>query len=241
MTTQRIIFETSDKTLAEHFAVVPLKKEVPPWYKDLDMHIGPGGLSLDAMIRAGTYNGNKTIKYCVPVLDYLTSGYLIKAAMHLKIRNLGGKDGVESGLQYVTTHSERVEHHSNAQCPVHIDGRQHVYAKLDNPWKIITPKGYSCLFYQPFYADLNVKFRLFPAIVDTDTYPVSVNFPGFALGDDEVEILPGTPLMVVFPFKRDAWKMELVVRDKPQAEKGLMNYLLHRAYKTFFHQPKSFK
>lgn len=241
MTTQRIIFEVGEKTLADHFAVAPLKREVPQWYKDLDMHISPGGLSLDAMISGGAPNGNKTMKYCVPVLDYLTSGYVIKAAMHLKIRNgEKGKGDVAPGLQYVTSHTERVEHHAHAQCPFPFHGRKHTYPKLGNPWTVITPPGYSCLFYQPFYADIETNLRMFPAIVDTDTFPVPVNFPGMVLGDGEAEIVPGQPLMAVFPFKREEWRMEVRVRDKPE-DRGLMGYLLHRAYKAFYHRPKSFK
>ena len=60
-------------------------------------------------------------------------------------------------------------------------------------WTIITPPGWSCLFVSPLNRP-NGLFEVIAGIVDTDTYPVPVNFPGMVLGDGEAEIVPGQPL-----------------------------------------------
>lgn len=236
----RISFATENPIIAEHFPVLPMKKLVPEWYKKLDMHIGEGGLSLDAAVRSGSVHGNKTLRYCVPVLDFLTSGYAITSAVHLKIRN--GQvleEGGPTGLDYVTSENRLVETHSNRQCPVHIGGAKRTYPKVGNVWTVKTPPDYSCLFYQPFYDSLEPKLRFFPAIVDTDSYPRPVNFPGWVDGDAEVELLPGQPIMCVFPFKREGWRMD--IRVEPEQRNSLMNHLLDRAYAKFFHKKKVWK
>ncbi len=236
----KIEFETGDPSVAAHFSVQPIKREVPGWYKDLDPFIEPE--SLDAVVRAGNAHGNLTMRHCVPILDYLTSGYVIRSTIHLRIRN-NPREGTDEagGLSYIVSNTSMVETHAHKQCPVHIGGKRLTYPKLNNPWRIITPKGYSCLFYQPFYADMETRLRLFPAIVDTDTYPQAVNFPGYVIGDDEVEILPGAPLMAVFPFKRDDWTMETRVRAKSEEDRGLMAHFLTGAHRRVFHQKKSYK
>ncbi len=86
------------------------------------------------------------------------------------------------------------------------------FYKIINPWRVITPKGYSCLFVPPLN-NTDDRFSIIPGIVDTDQYINPINFPIVLNGDKypilETTIKKGTPYVQVIPFKRDNWKMKL--------------------------------
>jgi len=230
----KIKFSTDNKVVLDHFRIIPAKKSIPDWYKNLETYMNEGKDSLDTMIENSGVH--KTIKACVPVLDYLTSGYMIKSTIHMKIKNNNTEK--ESGISYMTSDTTMVGTHSHKQCPVHIEGEKKTYFKFNSPWTITTPKGYSCLFYQPFYENLDPSFRLMPAIVDTDTYDKPINFPGYITKNREVEIMPGNTLMCVFPFKRETWSSDIVLEEK---KKSLFDHFIHGAYRKVFWRQKIYK
>ena len=85
--------------------------------------------------------------------------------------------------------------------------------KFLNPWVIETPKDYSCLFVNPLNSSKDRFIRIIDAIVDTDTYNHNqVNFPFFLKRfkkDETILLKKGEPIALVFPFKRDNWKMSV--------------------------------
>ena len=110
-------------------------------------------------------------------------------------------------------------------------------------WSIKTPKGYSCLFVQPFHRES--IFTIMPGVVDTDLYTGPVNFP-FVLNDPNFEgLIPrGTPIAQVIPFKRDDWYMEFgkekEINEQSDTVKNLRT-LFFDSYKTMFRQKKQYK
>ena len=58
---------------------------------------------------------------------------------------------------------------------------------------------------------------------------------------ESTTIQPGTPLMQVIPFKRDAWEMETVVDESGKARDTSLKFFLTNAYARIFHQKKSYK
>lgn len=237
----KIQFITNDQLIAKHFAVEPIKKAVPEWYKNIPMLIdGSKDEGVDAyfeMEKTKLGLTKRTVRHCVPVLDYLTSGYLIRTDAQIKVKPETSPSSDEVGVKYYTAKVGSFEMHSHSQMPVRIKGEKKTYIKINNPWLIRTPPGYSCLFYPPFYA-MEQRFTLLPAIVDTDKHDAAVNFPGFLNGPDEIDILPGTPIMTVFPFKREEWEMETVLRD---AQPTVLNRFLTAAYKTMNWSKKSYR
>lgn len=231
----KITFSTTNPVVARHFPVVPMKKAVPDWYKHIPQFTDEDGDSLTGLLKHGGQTG-KTIRACVPVLDYLTSGYLIRSTIHTKARNEPNDKG-EPGLVYMTSNTGMMGTHSHGQCPVTVKGEKRTYIKFNSPWTIKTPKGYSCLFYQPFFSDLDPKLQLFPAIVDTDTYDKPINFPGY-MEHGDVEVVPGDALMCVVPFKRDDWTSEVKLEQPPPS---LFDSFIGGAYKRIFWRGKSFK
>jgi hypothetical protein len=229
---------------------IPTKLNIPEWYKKLEHTIL-----------------NKTIKGCMPFLDTLTSGYLLKMPQDFNVRhnvdnqNEKGevfKDSFQTfGLYDMSPQLNAKNINLNSGLDVHslkqlegspfIDKNKNLpFYKILNPWKIKTPKGYSCLFVSPLN-NSDDRFSIIPGIVDTDTFPNEINFPIIINGDKypvlETIIKKGTPYVQIIPFKRDSWKMI----TKPRKQKELQNTRLFyglrilNIYKDKYWNKKSWK
>ena len=229
---QNIEFIVEDPTLVEAFPIVPAKKMVPDWYKNLEKYAEP----------IHTYEHEKswpTIKNCMPVQDYITSGYIIPNCYEVDIKNLREADG---SLSSRTNLSEPnyIGGHPHRQCPVKTKGQDRHFFKFQQPWKIVTPPGYSCFIYQPFYF-FEERFTILPGIVDTDKHDLTVSLPAINnMPEDHLYTIdPGTPLVVVHPFKRESWQHKLTV-DKI-FQKTKLKYWLRNAYQKVHHVKKIWK
>jgi len=228
----------------------PIKLNIPEWYKKLEHNIL-----------------NKTVKGCMPFLDTLTSGYLLKIPQDFNVRhnvdnkNEKGeifKDSFQTfGLhdQSQLLHAKNInlnssfDNHSIKQ----LEGSSLIeknknlpFYKILNPWKIKTPKGYSCLFLPPLN-NSDDRFNIIPGIVDTDTFPNEINFPIVINGDKypilETTIKKGTPYVQVIPFKRDSWKMITKSREQKEIQNSRLFYGLKilNIYKDKYWNKKSWK
>jgi hypothetical protein len=204
----------------------PIKLNIPEWYKKLEHTVL-----------------NKTVKGCMPFLDTLTSGYLLKMPQDFNIRhNVDNKDNEGKvfkdsfqtfGLYDVFDVLNAKKINLNSGQDIHtikqvegsplVDKNKNLpFYKILNPWKIKTPKGYSCLFVPPLN-NTDDRFSIIPGIVDTDTFPNEINFPIVLNGDKypilETTIKKGSPYVQIIPFKRDSWKMIV----KPEKQKEIQN------------------
>jgi hypothetical protein len=233
--TKLIEFTTTDEIALSAFPPQPASAAIPDWYRAL-----PLVASAECSYKEQYQHNFKTrfsIKGCVPVQDYLTSGYVLRLHTDVGI-TVEEVNGEEHVWWYTGDGPNCISIHNHVQCPVPIEGKKKTYIKFELPWVVTTPPGYSCLFYQPEFL-FNENFRLFPAIVDCDTYGQQVNFPGYTLKHGSFKIDAGTPLIVVLPYKRDEWasKTELVSESQP----NLIARYFERGYKKLFHNKKSFK
>jgi len=208
-----------------------------------------------------------TVKGCMPFLDTLTTGYLLKFPQDFHVRhnvdnkNEKGetfKDSFQTfGLyQWQKILSEKLinlnsglENHNTFQMegsPFVEKNKNLPFYKILNPWKIKTPSGYSCLFVPPLNNN-DDRFSIIPGIVDTDTFPNEINFPIVINGDKypviDTIIKKGTPYVQIIPFKRESWKIKL----KPRKTKDILNsrlftpLTLFQNYKVKFWNMKKFK
>jgi hypothetical protein len=234
-----IIFQPTRDHLGE-FPPVPAKKIIPQWYKEIPSEIHQS--TAYEMVKTG----DKTpfsIKRCIPVLDFLTSGYVLRNQSEIL---LSCDDDQNQHIWWYTNapkDTQFVGFHPHQQCPININNSKKSYFKLSIGYRIITPPGYSCLFYQSPYF-MEERFTLFPGIVDTDTYDNEVLFPGYIHAKKaDLTIEVGTPLMWVFPFKRENWtsnfKTELHDQNKASFAGKSINYI-NDIYKRFFHQKKNY-
>jgi len=170
----------------------------------------------------------------------MTGGYVIRNAYETSLRFEPDQDGILRASN-VCPATDYVSGHPFQQAPVLQDGVKKHYFKVANSWKIVTPPGYSCHFYQPFYF-FNQNYRMLPGIVDTDKHDDAVNLVGIGLKNN-FTIKPGEPLVVVYPFKRDDWEMETSY-DNYQGKNSYKYYVKkawHGTYSRLFHSRKKFR
>jgi len=192
-------------------APVPIKKLVPDWYKKMENYINNDKLK-----------ERVTVKKCVPVLDTLTSGYVILNQVdYLFSKNNRGEIcwQTHKGLPNLEPWGIGMGAHGLEQISddmVRLD-EEGIPLKWENSWTISTPKNYSCLFTNPFNQG-KTKFRILDGIVDTDMYNLPINFPFFLKKfkqDETVHIKKGEPIALVFPFRREKWKMVVEEQKEP--------------------------
>lgn len=200
---------------------VPTSKMIPDYYK----HIPAAAADLHPDIPLGL----DTLKKCMPFLDPMTTGYIIPAWNDFML-DIGIHGSNDIGIPVKTipageAEGEFITEHPKPQLPYHPYEEVYPFSaqvlKFMCPWDILTPKGYSCLFTNPFN-HFETQFKLLDAIVDTDNHKLEIHFPfvwtGFQPG---VQIIKkGTPLVQVFPFKRESSSFQVRLKsDKENHDK----------------------
>jgi len=231
--------------LKEDFPI-PAVLNIPEWFKKLDHSID-----------------KKTIKGCMPFLDAISAGYILKMPQDFAIKHNVENDLKEKGYgQYPSLKScpylektglnvnyRNLETHNINQLknsPLVEKNKNLAFHKILNPWIIKTPPGYSCLF-TPIFNNQDDRFSPITGIVDTDSFNAEVNFPIVINGDKypvlDTVIKKGTPYVQVIPFKRENWEM---VTKPISSQKLLLNKIklhlkhLHN-YKNAFWKKKKWK
>lgn len=228
----------------------PIKLNIPKWFKSLNH-----GKEL------------KTIKGCIPFLETLQTGYLIRNYQDTYIKHNittefdnggGGKKHGKGLVEYATTHPHLGENLNIAQnpqlhspeqlgdSPLVKKNKNLDFHKFLNPWIIETPPGYSCLFTAPLN-NRDDRFEIMSGIVSTDNYYNHINFP-FTLNGDKYEqidtiIKMGTPVAQVIPFKRESWthSIEHVNVQKKLSVLATIQASFLYAYKRFFWRKAKWK
>lgn len=216
-TKKKIIFKSVLGKTSEKYLTLPQpsKKVMPEWFKKMpnfhDKH---------------DYEST-TVKKCMPFLDSLSMGYIISSSWEMgwrRVKSKEGKDGFE--ITYPAPVRDVLQDHaiglqSHAPYQFSKDGCNEdeitLTIKILSPWLIKTPPGYSCLFVSPLN-HVNLPFRPLSGVVETDKYSeLPINFPSIPKKFPEkqqTKIIPvGTPIIMVIPFKREAWKMDVQYND----------------------------
>ena len=180
----------------------------------------------------------------MPVYDLIQGGYIVPNPVEQEFtvspRPDTGVQGFTREYPSGWTIQAPQEGHEHEQCPVSVHGVKRDYITFSVPWRIETPPGYSCLIMSPFYF-FEERFKLFPAIIDTDTIDVPWNnWPGVML-KSKFTLAPGEPLAQVIPFKREDWEMELEVNEEGIKRDTALKFFLSDAYSKIFHRKKKFK
>lgn len=214
---------------------VPAAQILPEWYKRQ-----PGYADgIKRVTAEGNYN--HTVKHCMPVFDAMSLGYVITLPQDVEIVE------TESGIStnWPSDVFKQFESHSPAQVsemPIDTETYEPVPWKLNNPWVVRTPPGYSCLFTHPMWRD-DLPFHCLSGVVDTDVYNFQpVNFPCLLRRGFRGIIPMGTPMIQVIPFKRKEWESEVLTEtaDGDKKWQRSKRRFGHR-YKKDYRQKKQYR
>lgn len=222
--TKGIIF-TNIRGVSIEYAPKPAMRFIPDWYKKME----------PSFPKEKNPSSLPTIKKCIPVLDAITSGYIIVSPCDIYVTIKDGEPDFESPIP------DLIHSHPRKQAYLHPNANDFNFPKWINPWAITTPKGYSCLFIPPMH-NSNKWFTILEGVVDTDTYSSNVNFPFVLKNTTEEFLIPaGTPIAQVIPFKREKWKHSLSDNKEPHnAIFAYINSQFFDRYKRLFWQKKSY-
>jgi hypothetical protein len=196
----------------------PAYKKIPEWYRTTKPFL----------------EKKETLKKCVPFLDSMTTGYALTLSADIFFNKGVAQDISTIGI---------VETHENSQMgDLKIPSEYHdtVY-KWINSFIMKTPRGYSTLFVHPTNR-IDLPFYTFSGLVDTDSFPLEVNFP-FLVKKDFVGIIPaGTPIAQAIPIKRQDWVSEVEDQKKyePPTFVHTMNNPPYNFYKKNFWKKKKY-
>jgi hypothetical protein len=206
---------------------VPSSQNLPEWYQNTEPYVNKDKDFL-------------TIKRCIPVLDAMSTGYLILLPCDILVQR-------NNGIPRLTVHGDsdpRFEplSHQLEQAPNYPNSKIYPFLKWMNPWGIETPSGYSSMFITPTHRDL--PFRILEGVVDTDKFIEPVNFP-FLLDDKFIGIIKaGTPIAQVVPFKRDTFTAvfgDSIDIDLMRSNSNKMLAYKNSGYKKLFWKKKDYR
>jgi hypothetical protein len=224
MSSKKIIFRATGKTDAQlQPKPVPASSMVPQWWKDMTPYVvsadNPDGKKL--LVR--NKESNASWKKCTPMLDALTSGYIITLWADVQVTQ------TQEG-PYVTWKPNKnvFELHGNETRFIPAPpGYDTVVFKYINCWIPVTPPGYSIMVTSPFgYTDL--PFQAIPAVIDSDKSTLQLLFPMWIRSGFEGIVEKGTPLVQITPFKRDNWASEF----ESYEDKEYMNVVEQKNFRS---------
>lgn len=176
------------------FCIRPAEANLPEWYKKSSSYFGD---TKDKRF----FDKRMTVKKCIPVFDYLSTG--LNLYLPFSFYSYGSYPERIIDADTHGTYCKLGMHDMNQVQKFPIDDSYDpLPRKIDFPYMIETPKGYSSLYIQP--QNEYSETLLFPSgLVNTDNYKNQVNFPFFIKKDFTGEVPAGTHFMSVFFIKRD--------------------------------------
>jgi len=201
----------------------PASKEIPDWFKKIES--------------VNDEHHDMTIKKCIPVLDTLTIGYVFKTSADM-IYDEEYSRFIDNSVGDVVTYHPKFQIEN-----MEIDDNLHpIPFKWINKFLWQTPKGYSTLFTHPLNRT-DLPFQSLSGVVDTDDFPLSVQFPFFMKKGFSGLIPAGTPIVQAIPFKRDNWELEFPDQNESYEYEEFWNWFKPpmAKYKKQFWKRKTYK
>ena len=246
----QIEFVTFDERVKEDFAPIPASQYKPDWWKktriveDMGDGAGPGS----------------TIRACPAMDDILSTGYYVVAVRDMKVKYYGDKwDASPNEFEMKCPHHEIWESQTHpfrqyAMMPGVINDA----IKMNMPFSVRTPPGYSTLYLDPFLF-ANEYISAWQGIIDTDQFQggdLNAQLIMYPKVRKDFIIPEGTPIVQLFPYKRESWTSEIKVDNKDywKNEKNeefsryrdqhpgkLSKYGITGSYRKYIWQKKDFK
>ena len=185
----------------------PIKKAIPDWYKKIKSDFDNKNFS----------SVGKGIKYCMPFLDSLTTGYYIPMPCDVYVEKIGENDYKFSWGDPDISVADIREQAPNITVP-HPAGYSDRHYIWRTPISIKLPPGYSAIYTHPLNR-FDLPFITLSGIIDFDVSIAGGNIPFFIKDGFEGLIPAGTPIIQVIPFKRESWQSK---KDPKVLQESLM-------------------
>lgn len=237
----KIEFLQSYPLLADVFPLPePGSKSVPVWWRSQPSIIGENPNTPE--------NGalKLTVKKCQAFFDAMSVGYILKVPVDIYIDTTDGKLEIQLPNEMQKFRNELISNHSMEQVshmPFDKDLYCEMILRIHPTWMVQTPKGYSSLFMNPMHQPPS-PLNAVEAIVDTDNFWSDGHLSFFLQKNFKGVIKQGTPLVQVFPFKREEWEMEVdkdFSEEKIKSQRGIVRSTFQNGYRMKFWVKKIFK
>ncbi len=214
----------------------------PKWFKDMKRFYGHDeNLNRNNGLLGG-------IRACPAVADAIFSGYTLYLpadvyidatgnSIHVEHADfLSGSRAVEADFPFVLKHDPQATDGYQTLIDFHPET-----LKWQTYWGVRTEEGYSTLFVHPVHRN-DLPFQMVTAIVDTDKFATRAPYAFFIRKGFKGTIPRGTPMLQVFPFKREDWEMEIVEPDSRSYHRDtqLLRSVFRNAYKKIFWERKKY-
>lgn len=217
-----IEFTCYNSNTVKYFKPVLAKTVLPDWWKTM---------KIQEMTR---FTRQHTIRSCPAMDDWVKSGWYLLANKDIRVICGKDRDGQDTDHESFVTEDIEGTGYSSPPHPREQFGNVFNFLgknrapirdafKMKNPWNIITPKGYSCFYIDPFLHQ-NEFFATWPGIIDTDKFNKNMDNAQiifYPKVDHSFTILKGTPLCQIIPFKREKWVASYQFRDVDDYIKNL--------------------
>lgn len=198
---KKIVFYPQSK-LAKELVAPPQKVTPPEWFKKIPLYVNGKHLHL----KYG--EPNYSAKGCMPFLDTLTSGYTFNLNCDILVEKDKLNDGYNITWNNNVVFAPVVSRVTDKGTLPQMSGFTGLDFSWVSYWGIKTPKGYSSLLTHPFNRT-DLPFFTTTGIMDTDKWGIWGRQP-FALQEGfEGVIEAGTPIIHLFPFKRENWTSKI--------------------------------
>ena len=231
------------------FSPVPASspKEIPEWWNKMASYGGYNGSPEgERIISTDSGGDNATIKRCIPVLDSMTMGYLIKTDSEIYIEPQkapaidfsDNSNPAAPNLIKATFPRERgnITVHDYGQAYTHpvTQKAKQVLQKVFTPWHVMVPDGHSVIMLNQLN-NPSPYWEAVSGVMDADAFYPRINMM-VAMNDPEFKgIIPaGATLCQIIPFKREGWRA--VIIDNQREDVSGVNRLTHRL-SSVFHAP----
>lgn len=188
---------------------------IPDWFKS-----APRYQNGNTEMQSDEYSHNLTFRHCMPFLDAMTSGYVLKTSVDIYVsRDQNYYPNISFGPEQKSLPSPQLQFNPSFEThiPLKSGFDPFVYA-WSVYWRIKTPKGVSSMFVQPFNRT-DLPFYTLTGITDTDNWDGS-DVLNVALAAGFEGLIPkGTPFVQIIPFYRHDWEHKIVETNDEQSVK----------------------
>jgi hypothetical protein len=215
----------------------PSLKYIPDWFKSI-----PAVRHVDGQVRTG--RASSTVKGCLPFLDAMSTGYTISLGQDIEVQD---KDNTK--VLFWTSNRDPYSQFLEADYPeTRSEGMPVPYGYDSNIWRVntgiipVVDPGCSILVTHPFNR-YDLPYLVLSGVIDADKAHRTLAANIYIRKDFVGIIDKDTPLLQIFPFKRENWKKEDTLHNKKE---NLLNdwkllSTIERSYQKNFWSKKTYQ